>query len=1079
MGAHSPAPTTRDGSPRLPATQLLHPDFHQYLLDSPLAVAVFSHADLDKDAFPEPILKNDTLIGLLDQGDRVKNRVEGDGGHTASFSAGLASGACEELRVWLKEGLSAFSSSNSSTSSSPASTPSHSTASANLAHHVSLSREERSADVPSPRHLALKFRDNISWPHVHFSVTVRATYTVLTQLPRSAVSKGFESDTAASSRKASISSIPSSHSPSSDPPSPSISSLSRLPSSPATSTSFVERMGELELGVNRVRDPLTPEGIAWTAWNSAIAIFRVDRTSSITQVNPTWRKLTGVPPHASNDSWPSRIHPDDLDRVLAHYDRFKEDLPDETDEVEFRWKPGQDGGEQWCTVVRKPLRLQGRIEGYSCYMANINKHKALETAASARERQLRDELVLLFDSCPVGLSRHAIDGRFLRVNKAWLAITQLKEGDDLEKWEENVHPEDHDRVVGAWRNAVKLRESLVIQFRWANGHAVLVQVKPNNSNSDELTGWIGITAQRRAEEAVLQVAKEREGQAKREAEMAEESRKAAVEEKKQQELLIDVTSHEIRNPISAILQNSDFTRSSLRDLRALLIDLKSRKKLPAELDGKVLDDLEEDIEALDSITECGQAQERIANDILGLAQIQLSKYSITPVEFDLATSLRNICRMFKSECRSKNIELKLVIGSSLARLGPRARVFADPARLTQVLVNLLSNAIRFTAKSATRQVTLSVEISSKPPERDAPLVPHDETEYHIEKKRPIYLFFSVEDTGPGMTEEETGKLFAKFSQGSPFTHTAWGGSGLGLWIARNLCELQLGRIEVASTVGKGSIFRCFITARSVDAGPSKKSEVDSLPVVEGITGPNAHRGETPRVYLASIDIQAPLSGLKVLCCEDNQINRTVLKRQLTKEGCSEILLACDGQEGLNVLNGLEPGDVDCILMDIEMPVMDGLAATRAIRLAEQQGQRRGHQRIVGLTGNARQGQKQAALDAGMDTVVTKPYKVQDLIERICSGPDSSTAPPSPNLSPSTAPTDSRDKRNITYAIGSTSDRDEGVRLLNETSVLNITGDDQPKARGTMRAIETSVERLGVGYTFPPSQDNAMEVAEKE
>jgi signal transduction histidine kinase len=271
--------------------------------------------------------------------------------------------------------------------------------------------------------------------------------------------------------------------------------------------------------------------------------------------------------------------------------------------------------------------------------------------------------------------------------------------------------------------------------------------------------------------------------------------------------------------ISAILQNADFTRSSLQSFRSTLLSLKSTASLPPQLDGKLLEDLEEDIEALDSITECGLAQERIANDILGLAQIQLSKYSITPVEFDLATSLRNICRMFKvrslssyllrlpkltfpplfsflpfpqSECRSKGIELKLVIGSSLARLGARARVFADPgalpflfphsfsslsllpsvsarhplpvksgpysliltfplrpftARLTQVLVNLLSNAIRFTAKSAVREVTLAVEVSGQPPERDTPLIPPPETETKIDEQKPVYLFFSVEDTG--------------------------------------------------------------------------------------------------------------------------------------------------------------------------------------------------------------------------------------------------------------------------------------------------------------------------------------------
>jgi signal transduction histidine kinase len=305
------------------------------------------------------------------------------------------------------------------------------------------------------------------------------------------------------------------------------------------------------------------------------------------------------------------------------------------------------------------------------------------------------------------------------------------------------------------RRAVKKREALNIRFQWQNGGYCLVQVRPIDG------GWVGsvtksvplfpclplplltvffsrsVTAQAEAEETLLDLSREREERAKKEAEEAQEKTKAAVEEKQQQELLIDVTSHEIRNPvrsfsllllpcpptdlphfsqISAILQNADFTRSSLQSLRKLLLSLKESSSLPPQLDNKILDDLEEDIEALDSITECGLAQERIANDILGLAQIQLSKYSITPVEFDLATSLRNICRMFKvrpsfpslffsgltflplfcslqSECRSKDVELKLVIGSSLARLGPRARVYADPGSSVSLCSSPSSSAL--------------------------------------------------------------------------------------------------------------------------------------------------------------------------------------------------------------------------------------------------------------------------------------------------------------------------------------------------------------------------------------------------
>ncbi|GAA5834272.1 hypothetical protein JCM11251_000589 [Rhodosporidiobolus azoricus] len=1098
------APAT--GPPPSSTPPGVSPDLVAYLDDLPLPAVLF-HASAYFSKSPSglagPAYQNRACEELLRQGRGAKGGQEAEGQREGKeeerkevFTECMSEKERDGLRQWLAEEAAAFSSPSSSSSSSSSwapRPPAHRTSSFSLLPHASIpapSPPSPSRPKPPPRQLSLKLHDRISWPPIIFNASVREGYTILTQCPPRDVGRG-------ASTPSPVHSPPLTHngdgiSPSSSSPS---TASSRRDDAGEKALRGKEQIGELLVDADRVRDPTSLEGVAFTAWHSPIAIFRCNRQLSIVQTNPEWRRICDIPLSESNDAWATRIHPDDLEAVTEHYGYIRTELPEERDEFEFRWLPRADGEEQWCQAVIEPMFVQGELEGYSCSLVNINKHKMLETASELRERQLREELALLSDTCQVGLSRHALDGTFLSVNHAWHAITRVREGERLESFEDNLHPDDRDRVLSGWSRAIKHRQPLSMQFRWKHGEVCLVQVQPNHKDPGKVTGWIGsltnITAEAHAEEAVLNLSKEREARAKQDAADAEERRKIAVEEKKQQELLIDVTSHEIRNPISAILQNSDFTRSSLQSLRSTFLSLRSSNRLPPELaDQKIFNDLEEDIEALDSITECGLAQERIANDILGLAQIQLSKYSITPVEFDMATSLRNICRMFKSECRSKDIELKLVIGSSLARLGPRARVFADPARLTQVLVNLLSNAIRFTAKSATRQVTLSVEVSSKPPDRSAPLVPPEETEYHIDKKRPIYLFFSVEDTGPGMTEEETGRLFAKFMQASPFTHTAWGGSGLGLWIARNLCELQAGRIEVASTVGKGSIFRCFITARSVDAGPTQRSDTEKLPVIEGITGPNAARGAAPKVFLAKPgEDSRPLSGLRVLCCEDNQINRTVLKRQLSKEGAEEVLLACDGQEGLEVLKSREMGEIDCILMDIEMPVMDGLSATRAIRAEEQQGKRLGHQRIVGLTGNARSAQRAAALDAGMDNVVTKPYKIPDLIEKIIGGPDSSTAPPSPNLNPSelenpektTVEEDGADGASITLAPTSKEDNEVKVYPSNETSVLSITGDkklEATEAEGKEApTVRSSVERFGPGDTLPPSRNK--EQVEKE
>ncbi|GAA6050047.1 hypothetical protein JCM3770_001931 [Rhodotorula araucariae] len=1052
------------------------PDLAAFLVDLPLPACVFSHANLAVDLEP-PTLVNSALQALLEPAalDEVDRTGEGDADGRAgrTLLKAMDDVTRVKLREWLVDGAAAARSSPPASSSSSSTAPTFPVPPALAQRRPSLRR-----NTSSTRHIALQLDPAVSFSKLRWRATVSPGFTVLTLLPSSEVAHGGGVE-------------PSELAPAYPSTSSPVSWTKGAPllpgadSAPATVQHARARLGvpvpfepvgEHEISLDGARDALMLEGLAYTAWHAPVGVFRVNRDLSVTQANPKWRHTTGLAEGESNDAWPARIHPDDRERVLAHYRSIREHMACERDELEFRWLP--DGGrDQWCVCVIEPAVIDGIVEGYVGFLINVSKHKEILTASEAQAAQLRSELATLSEYCSVGLSRHAIDGTFLNVNKAWWSITRLDPSLPLEAWRDQVHPDDRTRVFQAWTAALQTREPLAIQFRWKHGSVSLVQVSPNHPEKSKATGWVGsvtdTTAQARAEEAMLKLSKEREALAKAEAEEAEQRRKTAVDEKQQQELLIDVTSHEIRNPISAILQNADLTRSSLQSLRRKLGELKDRGALPSELDGNLVNNLDEDIEALDAITECGMAQERIANDILGLAQIQLSKYSITPVEFGLPASLRNICRMFKSECRSKDIELRLVIGSSLARLGPQARVFADPARLTQILVNLLSNAIRFTAKSDRREVTLAVEVSSQAPDRGSPLIPPHETEYHIDKRTPIYLFFSVEDTGLGMTEEETSRLFAKFMQASPLTHTAWGGSGLGLWIARNLCELQAGRIEVASTVGKGSIFRCFITARSVDAGPDKADK--PAPVIEGITGPNAVRGAAPRVYLSDGSEQnAPLRGFKVLCCEDNLINRTILRRQLAKEGCDEVLLACDGQEGINLLRKQPAGAVHCVLMDIEMPIMDGLAATRAIRQAERQDGRAGRQRIVGLTGNARSARKQAALDAGMDAVVTKPYKVPDLVDQILS---TQTAPPSPSLASSRPhspePSASSSAQEDTQLLSPTAENVDEPKVITEqdVSVYTITGERKP-AEVAKRSAETAAITMpnhGNGKVLHPSQ----------
>lgn len=236
-------------------------------------------------------------------------------------------------------------------------------------------------------------------------------------------------------------------------------------------------------------------------------------------------------------------------------------------------------------------------------------------------------------------------------------------------------------------------------------------------------------------------------------------------------------------------------------------------------------------------------------------------------------------RMFQADCLQRDVELSLDIGSGVKLLGSRHMLKADPSRLQQIQTNILVNAIKFTAKRPIRKVTISVDVRLRPPEPDGPIVPPPmtDTSETMSEDTPLYLFIAVTDTAGGMTEEELGKLFMKFSQANKEIHTQMGGNGLGLFIAKQLCRLQSGRIEAVSQYGIGSTFRFFIEARSVLQ-------------VDDIVRPNSTPAKLP-------SMTADMKRLHILVVDDNVINRKTLSRQL-RVNKHDVVMGEDGQEAL-------------------------------------------------------------------------------------------------------------------------------------------------------------------------------------
>jgi len=290
------------------------------------------------------------------------------------------------------------------------------------------------------------------------------------------------------------------------------------------------------------------------------------------------------------------------------------------------------------------------------------------------------------------------------------------------------------------------------------------------------------------------------------------------------------------------------------------------------------------------------------------------------------------------------------------------------------LINLITNAIKFTQTEKERKILAKLSISETVPETDLQTyLPATTVFEDIFDKAEwgtgeiVYLIITVEDTGVGMSDEELHNLFARFSQASVKTHVRYGGSGLGLFISKSLVEMQGGQIGVTSTPGVGSSFSFFIKTRKTYA-----------PIVEEVKYSNA-----------AADANETGKKLAILVVEDNLVNQKILAKQLVKLGF-DVHVANHGQEVLDWIaktkywkpNNGQGADLDVVLMDVEMPVMDGLTAMRNIRTLERRGIVTEHIPVIAVSANARTEQVQQALNAGMDDAIAKPFRIPELLPKI-------------------------------------------------------------------------------------------------
>ena len=331
----------------------------------------------------------------------------------------------------------------------------------------------------------------------------------------------------------------------------------------------------------------------------------------------------------------------------------------------------------------------------------------------------------------------------------------------------------------------------------------------------------------------------------------------------------------------------------------------------------------------------------IINDVLDFSKIEEGRLELAKRQFYLPDLMEQLLETYALDAKERGNQIVLEIDSHFIHT-----LIGDDQRLLQVLVNLLGNAIKFTENG-----TITIKVVIK-----------EETEAEV------LLQFQVSDTGIGIPFEDQSSIFESFTQVDSTTSRRYGGSGLGLAICQSLVGLLDGTLELESRLGFGSTF--FFTARF------KKSSLETLPLVE---------------VEKSLDRQLLPTPLRILLVEDNQFNRELALLLLEKEG-HQVTMAVDG---LKALESLSLESYDVVLMDVQMPEMDGTSATKFIRNCEKDslddsfGHRKlgirlikkikgGHIPVIAMTAHAMSGDRDKCLEAGMDDYIAKPYQPDEI-----------------------------------------------------------------------------------------------------
>jgi PAS domain S-box-containing protein len=624
--------------------------------------------------------------------------------------------------------------------------------------------------------------------------------------------------------------------------------------------------------------------------NSTEVIFQIDTDGNWRFLNYAWTEITGYAMAGSIGQPALRFfHPDDQHRVSERWTRLLGGQ-ETSCRCELRIVT-RTGDIRWIEIRSHALpAADGTPSGLSGIINDITERKLAEAEL---ERQ-RDFALQVMNALGQGLVVTGPDSRIEYANAAAAEMTGFPAEAAIGRFPEDfVHPEDRALLADPrLRRDAGITATIRLELNAlrVDGASLPVLVTETPRLRDgRIIGSIvlltDLTERKRLETSLAQ------------------ARDDALAASRAKSEFLATMSHEIRTPLNSII-----------GMNELLL-------------GTTL--TPEQHEYAMAVQTSGEGLLAIVDEILDFSKVEAGKLIIEMIDFEPATIIEQTIAMFAPRTQAKRLRLASVIAPDVPM-----QVVGDPDRLRQILINLVSNAVKFTERGSIEVRTTVEDVAEDG----------------------VTLRFVVSDTGIGMSDAARRRIFEPFTQADSSTTRRYGGTGLGLAISKRLVELMGGRIEAESEAGRGSRF-CF-TARfgpaSATAPALGRQSLDD-PVEPALGWPSD---------------QHPL----ILLAEDDPMNQRLAVLQLEKSGYA-VRAVADGRAAIAALEA-DPGAYALVLMDCQMPEMDGFAATREIRAAELGSGL--HVPIVAMTANVMRGAVEACIAAGMDDYISKPVHYTNL-----------------------------------------------------------------------------------------------------